>query len=81
MEKADLVFLAVLRVLGFLPLGPDFPLLDVEEYLSRVFLASARVHLLPAKSTNHPLENMANLRLEMVLMIMGPVQQREYEWF
>lgn len=56
-------------------LRPVLPFFDIYEHLGGFFLAGARIDIFPAKPPDHPLEDMAHLRLEMVFVVMRPTEQ------
>ena len=58
-----------------LPLCSVFPLLDVEQHLARLFLLCARVDVLPAEASKHALENVPDLRLEVILVVVRPAKE------
>jgi hypothetical protein len=71
-----IAFFAV-RVL--LPFSPFFAFLDVDEHLCCLLFARTRVNIISFKSPQHPLENMSDFRLEVVLVIVGPAKQSRNE--
>ena len=64
-----------------LALGTVLAFLDVEEHLTRFLLLRAPVDVLPAEAADHALEDVPNLSLEVVLVIVRPLQESRDEVF
>lgn len=79
--KSYLFIFASFSILCLLALRPILPLLDVQQNLSCIIPFRETVHVFPTESTEHTLENVADLRLEVILVVMRPAQQSGYELF
>jgi len=72
LKKTNLFFFFffVIFFSSFLPFGSILPFLDVYQHLGSLVLARCLIHVIPSESSDHPLKNVADLRLEVVLVIM-----------
>lgn len=67
--------------MGFFPLSSLLSLLDVQKHLAGIFFGSARVHIFPTEPSKHPLEDVTDFCLEMVLVIVRPAEQGRDQLF
>lgn len=73
LSRRLLVLILILSIMRLLPLGTVFALLDVDEDLACLVLAGTRVNVFPSQSTNHALEDVADLGFKVVLVVVRPV--------
>lgn len=66
---------------SLLPLCSILPLFNIHKYLHRFLFTRTSIHLIPTKPPEHAFEYMPHFQLEVILVIMRPIQERGHQVF